>query len=538
MQLINKTWQPVPGAEQVLIFPFFRKPSITSSNSYVLKFPSSMVVIDPGADPVQASEIAGLFKTFHLHERIHAYIWLTHVHFDHFMCLDIFSDLPFEIVLACHEHGAGVLENRDHRASAAELFGQQMPEMKYKIISDLGRHCSDFRLELNDPDSLEILHTPGHTPDSICIRLGSLFFAGDLPYACESGVAGVAGWSKDNLVTSLRRVNEYIEQKDKMLIMPGHGFHHEADATAAMLGKVLNKAINMPDIASLDVKRTKYLFDFACSLLEEAEVTLGTISARLLKTSHYLEVLEENDAARGLLELVDMDQLDELLYDFSVFIRKFAGNPEHRVTAVLKGAQFVARVNRIFCPDKVTSYIDAPLLRRWNRLLDDYLTAVRGVSFSPQGEKADLNIQLEKFVDSLNKDVNPEEALLESASDQRLFVEEITRRIALSTTLPKMEIEFKPYPRPAIVCLDMTSMEDLLVCALEQLSLAGITKVMLGLVQTVEGELAVVIRSISGNKIPDPQSAKLKYLAMASETLGCRFFHNSEVNEYCWVIDP
>ena len=333
------------------------------------------------------------------------------------------------------------------------------------------------------------------------------------------------------------RLKDYIEQKDKLLIMPGHGFHPEADATAVMFGRILNKAKGIPDIASLDLKRTKYLSDFACSLLEEAELSLGIISGRLLKTSHYLEMLEENDAARELLELVDMDQLDKLLHEFHVFIKKFTSNPDHKMTAVLKGAQFAARVNRIFCPDKVISYIDGPLLRRWNRLLDDYLTAVRGVSFTPQGEKVDLNIMLEKFVNSLRKDIHPEEALLESVSDQRLFVEEITRRIAFSTKLPEMETEFKPYPQPALVCLDMTSMEDLLVCALEQLSLAGIRKVMLGLDRTLAGELAVIIRSMNSNKIPARQSARLNYLTMASKALGCRFSYNREFNEYCWVID-
>ena len=112
MQLINKIWQQVPGAGQVRIFPFFRKPSVTSSNAYVLRFPKAVVVIDPGADPVQTMEIIRLIREQQQEKKVPVFIWLTHAHFDHFLSLKDLSGQSFRIKVACHDYGAEVLEKK------------------------------------------------------------------------------------------------------------------------------------------------------------------------------------------------------------------------------------------------------------------------------------------------------------------------------------------------------------------------------------------------------------------------------------------
>ena len=54
----NNHWQLVPGTKNALIYPFFTKPSITGSNSYILKISSNIVIIDPGGNPRQTEEIS------------------------------------------------------------------------------------------------------------------------------------------------------------------------------------------------------------------------------------------------------------------------------------------------------------------------------------------------------------------------------------------------------------------------------------------------------------------------------------------------
>ena len=43
------------------------------------------------------------------------------------------------------------------------------------------------RLVIGTGPSLEVYHTPGHSPDSCCIRIGRLLFTGDLLFGCKSG---------------------------------------------------------------------------------------------------------------------------------------------------------------------------------------------------------------------------------------------------------------------------------------------------------------------------------------------------------------
>lgn len=69
---------------------------------------------------------------------------------------------------------------------------------------------------------LEVLHTPGHTPGSICVyeREAGVLFTGDTLYRARVGVTSQAGGNPGALAKSLRRL---AELPDATLVYPGHG---------------------------------------------------------------------------------------------------------------------------------------------------------------------------------------------------------------------------------------------------------------------------------------------------------------------------
>lgn len=74
----------------------------------------------------------------------------------------------------------------------------------------------------------------------------------------------------------------------------------------------------------LDRRRGDFLTEYVTVLLEEASNIFSIIAARLLKVSHYLEMLEEEEHAHEILRLVDMDAIDRIIDDLYYF-REEAG---------------------------------------------------------------------------------------------------------------------------------------------------------------------------------------------------------------------
>jgi glyoxylase-like metal-dependent hydrolase (beta-lactamase superfamily II) len=76
-------WQTVPGTTGVDIFPIITKPSIVSSNCYILSGPAAVVVIDPGASPEQTRQISQLVSGALAVCSRPVLVFLTHCHQDH-----------------------------------------------------------------------------------------------------------------------------------------------------------------------------------------------------------------------------------------------------------------------------------------------------------------------------------------------------------------------------------------------------------------------------------------------------------------------
>ena len=81
---------------------------------------------------------------------------------------------------------------------------------------------------LNDGDilnigshSLEVLHTPGHTPGSICLKGKAVVFTGDTLFCNGIGRTDFPYGSEEDLLRSIKE--RLFTLDDSYIIYPGHG---------------------------------------------------------------------------------------------------------------------------------------------------------------------------------------------------------------------------------------------------------------------------------------------------------------------------
>jgi glyoxylase-like metal-dependent hydrolase (beta-lactamase superfamily II) len=68
--------------------------------------------------------------------------------------------------------------------------------------------------------SIEVVHTPGHTPGSACFLTDGWVLSGDLVFAGSIGRSDFPNSSPSDMERSLRR---FLELPDPLDVLPGHG---------------------------------------------------------------------------------------------------------------------------------------------------------------------------------------------------------------------------------------------------------------------------------------------------------------------------
>ncbi|MBQ7455029.1 MAG: MBL fold metallo-hydrolase [Clostridia bacterium] len=157
-----------------------------------------VVVIDPGDDADTLPLV--------LRGRKVAGVLVTHAHFDHILGLPALAGVP----IYAHELDAAAMTDPARCAPFGGYFPAVPPTDTVRdgdVISLAGL-------------SFTVLHTPGHTPGSVCYQCGNALFTGDTLFCPGYGRVDLPGGSWRDLVSSLRRL---LEMDGSLHVYPGHG---------------------------------------------------------------------------------------------------------------------------------------------------------------------------------------------------------------------------------------------------------------------------------------------------------------------------
>ncbi len=162
------------------------------------------IIIDPGGDPEMIIHNVAE-KDYEIE-----YILNTHGHMDH---VEANGEIQKALggKLAIHSEDADMLQG-------TTIFDRSRNNQEYKKPD----------LLLNDKDTihfgdltLEVIHTPGHTPGGVCFLVEDNLFSGDTLFSGSVGRWDFPGGSYSDLLRSLNE--KLLVLEDAVVIYPGHG---------------------------------------------------------------------------------------------------------------------------------------------------------------------------------------------------------------------------------------------------------------------------------------------------------------------------
>lgn len=182
---------------------------IYATNCYVIGCEETLqgAIVDPGGD---AQEILRLVEKHRLRIK---YIIVTHGHFDHIGALaEVKEETGAQV--AIHKGDQDMLTNPGK--SLASIVGGNRNITNPDVLLE-----DEAILEVGSL-RLEIIHTPGHTPGGICIKIEeSTLLSGDTLFAGSIGRTDLPGGDYDALIDSIKTKLMHLD--DNMRVYPGHG---------------------------------------------------------------------------------------------------------------------------------------------------------------------------------------------------------------------------------------------------------------------------------------------------------------------------
>ncbi len=185
-------------------------------NCYILSDSVSRkcYVIDPGAE---SSDILEYLQQHRLDVQA---ILLTHGHIDHVGGVEmLLTKHPVPVCL--HPGDEFLYRNIDQQAA---LFGMEPADLQARQPQKVGHRLSEDQTFSLANGSLRVIHTPGHSPGSVCFHAtgeDNLLFSGDTLFQASIGRTDIFGGSYNEIMDSIRQ--KLMKLDDSVKVFPGHG---------------------------------------------------------------------------------------------------------------------------------------------------------------------------------------------------------------------------------------------------------------------------------------------------------------------------
>ncbi len=168
---------------------------------------NQLIIIDPGSD---AHEI--ITQITSLDSKPIAVI-NTHAHYDHIGAVSELLE-KYDIPFYLHKGDEKLLK----QANLYKILFESKESVRIPSFDmDLAIESNEF---LIGSFLIQIIHTPGHTPGSLCILIGNNIFGGDTLMPNGPGRTDLPGGNKRDMELSM---NNLRQLSDNFLVYPGHG---------------------------------------------------------------------------------------------------------------------------------------------------------------------------------------------------------------------------------------------------------------------------------------------------------------------------
>ncbi len=128
------------------------------------------------------------------------------------------ANYRLKYIIATHGHSDHTAGNEElKRLLGGKLVTHRLSRVKFDLAVDDGDVLQVSKIKV------KVIHTPGHTPDSICLLINNkTLLTGDTLFVGECGRTDLPGGSPRDMYNSL--FNKLLKLDDAVLVYPGHNY--------------------------------------------------------------------------------------------------------------------------------------------------------------------------------------------------------------------------------------------------------------------------------------------------------------------------
>ncbi len=153
----------------------------------------------------------------------------THIHPDHIMGNHLFAG---KAPILAHADEGGLFQRFANSSMAAVFSSHLPPKISFTLTEE-----SDLKLGGTE---IKVIHTPGHSPGSLCLYWPGNLISGDTIFIQGIGRTDIPGGSTVKIKSSIERL---LTLPGETIVWPGHSYGEKYSAPINTIRPMLNHII-------------------------------------------------------------------------------------------------------------------------------------------------------------------------------------------------------------------------------------------------------------------------------------------------------